>query len=87
MDLRDVLNEQNQQFGEKYTLAQRAVLGRLEPFLNLKETILVTGIRRCGKSSLLKLICDTHLKDAYFYVNFDDERLSVHSDESGHLFR
>ena len=39
--------------------------------------IVITGIRRCGKSFLLKLIKEElHIKEkGYFYINFNDERL------------
>ena len=76
MDLFKILGDQNRMFKRDRSLNERAVLGKMQTYLKAKETVLVTGIRRCGKSSLLKLLADTHLKGRYFYVNFDDERLS-----------
>ncbi len=75
MDLLKTLDDQNQIFRRSRSLVSRAALGDMQKYLKLKETVLITGIRRCGKSSLLKLIADAYLNGSYFYVNFDDERL------------
>lgn len=39
-----------------------------------KEIVIITGIRRCGKSTLLQQIRAQQTDNAY-YLNFDDERL------------
>ncbi|MEM2138949.1 MAG: ATP-binding protein, partial [Candidatus Woesearchaeota archaeon] len=46
----------------------------LEPYLKGNEIIIITGIRRCGKSSLLKIIARNFKTN--FYLNFDDIRLT-----------
>ena len=38
------------------------------------EIIVITGVRRCGKSTLLRQI-QQQLHDKDFYINLDDERL------------
>lgn len=43
-------------------------------FLNSSEIIIITGIRRCGKSTLLQQIRSKQREKDY-YINFDDERL------------
>jgi predicted AAA+ superfamily ATPase len=42
-------------------------------FLKTKKVSVITGIRRCGKSTLLKQISKNYEK--FFYLNFEDERL------------
>ena len=38
------------------------------------EILVITGVRRCGKSTLLQQIRN-QLKEKDYYLNFDDERL------------
>lgn len=42
--------------------------------LSCKEVLVITGVRRCGKSVLLRQIQDDR-EDKDYYLNFDDERL------------
>ena len=57
--------------------AQRAV-ARL---LHQREIVFITGVRRGGKSSLMRLVCDDLLNNEgvprpnILYINFEDERL------------
>lgn len=56
-------------------IAERTVPRRIEEeWLTTSETLIVTGIRRCGKSVLLQQIRH-QLKEQDFFFNFDDERL------------
>lgn len=45
----------------------------------IKEAIIITGVRRCGKSYLMKLIWEKIKKnddsDNFLYINFEDEKL------------
>ncbi len=43
-------------------------------YLNHQEIVVISGIRRCGKSTLLQQIRSEN-KEKDFYLNFDDERL------------
>jgi len=45
-----------------------------ENFCNSRDIVIITGIRRCGKSTLLQQIRATQTEKDY-YINFDDERL------------
>lgn len=45
-----------------------------ENLIKCKEIIIISGIRRCGKSVLLQQIRNTNIERDY-YINFDDERL------------
>ena len=42
--------------------------------LNCPEVLVITGVRRCGKSVLLLQI-QTSRSERDYYINFDDERL------------
>jgi len=74
--LKEVLLDQRYDFFAKKNLIERDVF--LDEFIKSKQIILISGVRRCGKSSLLYLISQK-LKisnDSILYFNFDDERLS-----------
>lgn len=51
------------------------VIREIAPFiLTSREIVIISGIRRCGKSVLLDQIRDKNIEKDY-YLNFDDERL------------
>jgi len=80
--LKKIIVAQKQLFLEKKDLFPRDILADFyDKYRKIKEIFLITGIRRCGKSSLLRLIWDDYksretLDDNQFlYINFEDERL------------
>lgn len=44
-----------------------------ERYMRNQQIVVVSGVRRCGKSTLLRQFAERY--DRYYYVNFDDERL------------
>jgi len=73
--LKEIIADQKEAFNRSRDLIERDV--NLTSFLTTSQVVVITGVRRCGKSSLLYLI-KQKLKlneDDYCYVNFDDERL------------
>lgn len=66
--IRDVLLYQDRQTAED--IVERSMMERLKDLLETIFVIILSGIRRCGKSTLLKALKG----DNSFYVNFDDER-------------
>ncbi|MEK7644574.1 MAG: ATP-binding protein [Patescibacteria group bacterium] len=53
---------------------ERAALTVVKKYFSLPQAVIVAGIRRCGKSTLLRQVMSL-LKDDYYYFNFEDERL------------
>ena len=73
--LKEIMLAQKEVFPEHQNLIERDVdLGR---FIGSEQVVVITGVRRCGKSSLLYLIKQQmQLQDEDFcYFNFDDERI------------
>jgi predicted AAA+ superfamily ATPase len=80
--LKEVLVSQKKLFLDKTNLFKREILSDFYVrFGKIKEAITITGVRRCGKSSLMRLIWEEFkLKEKLsdnklLYVNFEDERL------------
>ncbi len=67
--LRQLLNDQQDNFNQINELVEREL--SLEKYMKGNEIIIVTGIRRCGKSSLLRIISNK-IKERFVYINFDD---------------
>jgi len=72
-----VLFEQQKELGEKKEFVNRELIKKVLSFLHLNLPIIITGVRRSGKSTLLYLIKnELKLKEKdYLYINFNDERL------------
>ncbi len=76
-ELNSVLFDQQKDFEEENPTVDRDMRKRALSLISLEMPIIITGVRRCGKSFLLKLIKEElKLKEKeYFYVNFNDDRL------------
>ena len=59
-------------FSEK-GLIRKEYLDKIEPWLSRPEIIIIKGIRRCGKSTILQQIA-RRTKKKCVYINFDDYR-------------
>ena len=76
MELKDIIKEQRQEL-EKIEREERIIgregLKEARSYLKYPNIVVITGIRRCGKSIFSYLM----EKDSKFaYINFDDERLA-----------
>ena len=73
--LKEIMLDQKEVFSAKSNLIERDI--PLDPFIKTSLVVVITGVRRCGKSSLLFLIKQQMqlANTDYCYFNFDDERL------------
>ncbi|MEK6850427.1 MAG: ATP-binding protein [Nanoarchaeota archaeon] len=71
--LKEVLQDQQELFGKTDNFIEREI--SITDYMKGNEIVIITGIRRCGKSSLLKII-SKKLKERFVYLNFDDIRLT-----------
>jgi predicted AAA+ superfamily ATPase len=78
--LKQLIIEHKERFLASADLAGRECQKIIKPYLRQKEIIVISGVRRAGKSSLMKLICRDILEeqnvpaDNVLYLNFEDER-------------
>jgi predicted AAA+ superfamily ATPase len=73
--LKDIILEQRRIQESLDPGIQRESLSSLKKYFSLPHSIVISGIRRSGKSTLLSQIIKNHYKDNYYYFNFEDERL------------
>lgn len=73
--LLSVLKEQAEDFRVKDRGVPREILKKLSLAVTSSQIIVITGLRRVGKSTLLAQIADRYLQGNFYFVNFEDERL------------
>lgn len=73
--LASALKEQQQSFINRDLGVEREALDQLSQIIRTPQIIVISGLRRVGKSTLLAQIANKYLKDNYYFVNFEDERL------------
>ena len=74
--LKQVISEQRANVLKKPMGVLRDALKLVENKLQLPHIIVITGIRRCGKSTLLRQIIQQYYNNTdFYYINFEDERL------------
>ncbi len=73
--LASALKEQFESFQTRDLGVEREMLDQLKKNVAAPQITVITGLRRVGKSTLLSQIANKYLKDGYYFVNFEDERL------------
>ncbi len=74
--LKEILLDQREDFFSKRYLIDREI--DLSPYMKSRQIVVISGIRRCGKSSLLYIIREKLNRPTgnCLYFNFDDERIA-----------
>src|SRR3989338_2077790 len=62
----------------KEMIIQRGQFDSIQRLISTDAVVIITGVRRCGKSILAFMLGKTR---KYAYVNFDDERLTLDASE------
>jgi hypothetical protein len=70
--LRQIVNQQKSNVSQVEKTVVRELLDEILPWIKDNRVIILTGIRRSGKSTLLRQIMER--ETGYAYVNFEDER-------------
>lgn len=74
--LKQILASQRESILKKPFGIEREILKEIETKQKLPHVIVITGIRRSGKSTLLRQIMEKYYNNKdFYYVNFEDERL------------
>ena len=73
--LKEIILEQRDFIDRTEQGIEREALLNLKKYFKLPHTLVVAGIRRVGKSTLLVQLMRSFYKDTSYYFNFEDERL------------
>ncbi len=86
--IRALLVEQFNAFWKLDIGIRRSKLNEVEKTATLPHAVIVSGLRRCGKSTLLAQYAHQIGEDAFYYLNFEDERfLGFQADDASDLFQ
>lgn len=73
--LKEILLDQRAVFEKKRPGTSRDALEAVGSHMRKPHAITLAGVRRCGKSTLLRQIAERFLASGYHYCHFEDERL------------
>ena len=78
--LKELIIGHKEKFLSMGGLIRREIQDEIANYIPQREILIITGVRRSGKSSLMKLVCDDLLsredvlENNILYLNFEDER-------------
>ncbi len=74
--IKEILVKQKEIILNKEYGIERSILKEIESKIKLPHVVVLTGLRRSGKSTLLRQLIKKQYKDEdFYYINFEDERL------------
>lgn len=86
--IKTMLIEQFDAFWGRETGIERAQLAEVERAADVPHAVIVSGLRRVGKSTLLAQMAHKLGRDSFYYVNFEDDRfLGFRPEDADHLYQ
>jgi uncharacterized protein len=86
--IKAMLLEQFRSFWERDTGIARTQLAEVEQAASLPHAVIISGLRRVGKSTLLAQMAHRLGEDQFYYINFEDDRfLGFRADDATDLFQ
>lgn len=73
--LKEILISQQERQRLPVTLIERTSYQEINQYFKNPHAVIVKGVRRCGKSTLLGQLLQRNAYGKYYYFNFEDERL------------
>jgi predicted AAA+ superfamily ATPase len=86
--IRAMLLEQYDAFWQRDSGVERETLAEVEQAAAIPHAVIISGLRRVGKSTLLVQVAHRLGKDAFYYVNFEDDRfLGFKAEDADDLYQ
>ncbi|MEA3378718.1 MAG: AAA family ATPase, partial [Nanoarchaeota archaeon] len=74
--LKEILLEQRKVILKKPLGIERTIIKKIETKIKIPSVVIITGLRRSGKSTTLRQVIKKRYNDEdFYYINFEDERL------------
>jgi hypothetical protein len=87
-EIRAMLLEQYQAFWSRDTGIERVQLAALECAAHSPHAVIISGLRRVGKSTLLAQFAHRLDAESFYYINFEDDRfLGFQAEDSHDLYQ
>jgi predicted AAA+ superfamily ATPase len=86
--VRAMLLEQFQAFWQRDAGIEREKLADIEKAAGVPHAVIISGLRRVGKSTLLAQVAHRLGEDAFYYINFEDDRfLGFRAEDADDLYQ
>jgi predicted AAA+ superfamily ATPase len=86
--IKAMLLEQKQTFWQREIGVERERLGEIERAMPLPHAVVISGLRRVGKSTLLAQFAHRSGEERFYYVNFEDDRfLGFQAEDANDLYQ
>jgi len=83
-----MLLEQFQAFWQRDAGIEREKLADIEKAAGVPHAVIISGLRRVGKSTLLAQVAHRLGEDAFYYINFEDDRfLGFRAEDADDLYQ
>ncbi|MEA3324284.1 MAG: AAA family ATPase, partial [Euryarchaeota archaeon] len=79
--LKEIVVQQREELKRKDRGIERENLEEIGRYLKIPHVLIISGVRRSGKSTLLTQIISEWYDCQFYYLNFEDERLISFSAE------
>ena len=85
--IKSILFDQLDTFWQQDIGIERTKLAEIERMMDTPHAVIISGLRRVGKSTLLSQIAHKLGKDQFFYINFEDDRfLGFQAEDATYLY-
>ncbi len=86
--IKTMLIEQFDSFWARDTGIERTQLAEVEGAAHVPHAVIVSGLRRVGKSTLLAQMAHKLGREAFYYLNFEDDRfLGFQAEDASHVYQ
>jgi predicted AAA+ superfamily ATPase len=87
-EIRSMLLEQFNSFWQRDTGIEREKLADVKKAASIPHAVIISGLRRVGKSTLLAQLAHSLGQDSFYYLNFEDDRfLGFKAEEADVLYQ